>query len=934
MSDLIHRFDWSATPLGPVEGWPQSLKATVKTLLGSRYPMILLWSEDLIQIYNDAYINLIGDKHPYALGHSIRDTQAESWEVIGPMIHEVISTGTPNWVPAQRLALNRAGFTEEAYFSLSYSAVEDDEAVIRGMLCVCSEVTQQVLGERRLKLQRDLAAKAGEVRPQEKVCGDIAAAISDYPWDVPFALIYLNDSRDDAPLLGAAIGVEAGGEAPGRWPLDRALQGETIELDGIEERLAVAGGPFQAPVTRALVLPLRGAGDTALGALVLGINPNCAFDEAYRSFCELLAQQVSMALRNARAYEEERERADALAALDQAKTAFFSNVSHEFRTPLTLLIGPLEEALATAKGQPEQRKRLTVARRNALRLTRLVNTLLDFSRIEAGRARAAVQPVNLTTLTVDLASNFRSAAEQAGLTLTIACQDLGTPVDVDPDMWEKIVLNLLSNAYKFTFTGEIALTLNRDGDDAVLTVRDTGVGIPRKELPRIFERFHRVEKQRGRSHEGTGIGLALVKELVELHGGTIEVDSVVDEGTRFTIRIPMSSRATAPPAGPTDLDATPTRAETFMEEARIWSSDRGPHEEADADPLPAELDGMRPHILLADDNVDMRAYVSRLLRARFEVTAVADGAAALDVIEERRPDLVLLDVMMPVKNGFEVLSIIRSAPSGAQLPVILLSARAGEEARVEGLRAGADDYLVKPFVSRELVARVEGAIRLAQQRAEAAEREARIQADVDLAHRELALKDSMLAEIHHRVKNNLQFLSSLIALTIKDLADPEAVQRLEDLKGRVLNLGLMHNLLYGVGETPIDAVAFLRALAEESRTAYAMAHVGLEIAADPVSLSADQMVPLGLLLNEALLNAFKYAFDDQPNPLIRIALRRNSSGLLGFSVCDNGSGFGKPRPGSSGLRLMRVFANQLGGELAVTYDKGSQLSIEFPEVRR
>ncbi len=240
------------------------------------------------------------------------------------------------------------------------------------------------------------------------------------------------------------------------------------------------------------------------------------------------------------AYEEERRRSEALAELDRAKTTFFSNVSHEFRTPLTLMLGPIEDALAEPL-EPLQRQRLEVLQRNALRLQKLVNSLLDFSRIEAGRIQARYEATDLARLTAELASVFRSAVEKAGLRLIVDCQPLGEPVYVDRDMWEKIVLNLISNAFKFTLEGEIAIELRRNGDAARLMVRDTGTGISAEQLPHIFERFHRVEGARARTHEGTGIGLALVQELVRLHGGSIDVTSVYDVGTTFTIDVPLGS---------------------------------------------------------------------------------------------------------------------------------------------------------------------------------------------------------------------------------------------------------------------------------------------------------------------------------------------------------------------------------------------------------
>ncbi len=362
--------------------------------------------------------------------------------------------------------------------------------------------------------------------------------------------------------------------------------------------------------------------------------------------------------------------------------------------------------------------------RNSLRLLKLVNSLLDFSRIEAGRAQAAYAATDLAALTADLASNFRSACERAGLALRVDCPPLSGQVYVDRDMWEKIVLNLLSNAFKFTFAGEIAVALRQSGAFAELTVRDTGVGIPEHESGRLFERFHRIEGQRSRTHEGSGIGLALVQELVKLHGGTIEAQSAVGRGTIFTVRIPVGDAALAlrPTLG--GLASTSVKADAFVQEALRWLPDE---DDVDArrddfdDPKEGVALARGGRIVLADDNADMRGYVRRLLGKACDVRAVADGKAALDEIRAHRPDLVIADVMMPEMDGFGLLREIRGDPALRDIPVILLSARAGEESRVEGLDAGANDYLVKPFSARELIARVGANLEIAKVRSEGVE---------------------------------------------------------------------------------------------------------------------------------------------------------------------------------------------------------------------
>ena len=308
---------------------------------------------------------------------------------------------------------------------------------------------------------------------------------------------------------------------------------------------------------------------------------------------------------------------------------------------------------------------------------------------------------------------------------------LARPVYVDRDMWEKIVLNLLSNALKFTWEGEIAVALREVDGRAQLTVRDSGVGIPEDELPKLFERFHRVEGARGRSFEGSGIGLALVYELVKQHGGSISVESVVGRGAAFTVAIPLgTSHLPADRVGANNNDAAaPARVSSFVEEALRWlpASATGALLETGSAidipqggaPPPVSAHG---RVLIADDNADLRDYIARLLAERgYETDIVADGHAALVALNSSKPDLLLTDVMMPGLDGFGLLRAVRENPDLRELPVLMLSARAGEEAKVEGLAAGADDYLTKPFSARELLARVASNIAMARVRREAAD---------------------------------------------------------------------------------------------------------------------------------------------------------------------------------------------------------------------
>ena len=735
MGALMRSHDWAATSLGPPARWPQSLKTVIRILLTSRYAMWMAWGEDLTFFCNDAYKPTLGVKQSWALGASSRKVWAEIWPDIGPRIDTVLKTGTATYDENLLLFLKRSGFPEETYHTFSYSPIADDDGSISGMLCVVTEDTERVIGERRLKLLRDLASQLSLARTEQETFEAFRLQARDMK-DLPFTLTYLfeGDQTDRARLVCATGSLDAfeqpalSGALPAwdRWPAGEAFaSGAPVMIADISryfDRALPASLYGSAPEDAVLTMLSKQGQKQPAGFMIAAINPFRRFAPAYAGFVDLLAGQIAASLDNARAYEEERRRAEALAEIDRAKTVFFSNVSHEFRTPLTLMLAPLEDLLdSTNSLAPAVRGRLRIVHRNSLRLLKLVNSLLDFSRIESGRAVANFQPVDLAALTRDLASNFRSACEQAGLSLVIDCPPLPREAYVDRDMWEKIVLNLLSNAFKFTFEGEIRAALRADGEEALFTVSDTGTGIAKSEIPRLFERFHRIEGARGRSHEGSGIGLALVQELVKMHEGHIAVESEERKGTAFTISIPLGTAHLA--RQPAAAAAPTARATAFVEEALRWLPGLTDREEfasdADLSDLPPALrESRRTKILLADDNADMRDYVSRLLSLRHDVEAVADGQTALEAALERRPDLILTDIMMPRLDGFGLIKEIRENESLRDLPVIVLSARAGEEASIEGLVAGADDYLIKPFSARELMARVEAALTLARLRGE------------------------------------------------------------------------------------------------------------------------------------------------------------------------------------------------------------------------
>jgi PAS domain S-box-containing protein len=749
LGELVRQFDWSRTPLGKSEEWPQSLKTVVRVLLTSRFAMWMGWGPELTFFYNDAYRRMtLGKKHPWALGKPSSEVWAEIWGDIGPRIRKVLEGGEATWDEALLLFLERSGYREETYHTFSYSPLSGDDGKVSGHLCVVTEETDRVIGERRLRTLRSFATELSTTTTEDDVCAAIARSLGENQKDLPFTLTYLFSEDGDSAYLACTSGILAGHSAAPQkirldaahqpWPIDELLiQKSPVTIENLAERFdSIPTGYWDRPPLRAVLVPITSQGqDVPAGVLVAALNPYRQMDASYSGFIDLVAGQIAASIANARAYDEERKRAEALAEIDRAKTTFFSNVSHEFRTPLTLMLGPVQDLLSRSQTHltPTAKEQLELANRNGARLLRLVNTLLDFSRIEAGRVHAVYQATDLATFTAELASVFRSATERGGLKLVVDCLPLHELAYVDRDMWEKIVLNLLSNAFKFTFEGEITVSLEQVGNSAELRVRDTGVGIPAAEIPKLFDRFHRVPNARSRTHEGSGIGLALVYELVKLHSGSMQVESVEGKGSVFIVSIPLGQDhlATAQVGGDRPLSSTATGAAPFVQEALRWLPDAEqavtpPDVFADYElmavpgpPVSAGEASDHSRVLIADDNADMRLYLSRLLSERFEVTAVANGRAAFEATQQQLPDLILSDVMMPELDGFGLLRELRARPETKTIPIILLSARAGEESRVEGLDAGADDYLVKPFSARELIARVQTHLQLARVRREA-----------------------------------------------------------------------------------------------------------------------------------------------------------------------------------------------------------------------
>jgi len=727
---LIRSYDWSKTSLGDPADWPKSLKTCIRIILTSRQPMFVWWGKDLVNIYNDAYQAIVGGKHPCAMGQPAREVWKEIWDEVSPRAATAINTNEGTYDESLLLIMERNGYPEETYYTFSYSPVPGDNGEPEGIICANTDDTERIISERQLRTLKDLGKAYIDSLSDDDIYNNTIAILKENPADFPFVLIYKSVNESKMELAGqtctiarsyapAMIDLDSG-DAP--WNLCEAMaiqKDQTVDVNDPD----LPKGTWTIPPHRVLVLPVTQAGQAQpYGALVIGMNPYRLLDERYFSFFELITDQIATGINNIRIYEEEKKRVSALLEIDKAKTVFFNNVSHEFRTPLTLMLGPVEELIKyQGDGLPALfRENTQSIHRNTHRLLKLVNSLLEFSRIEAGRVQASYRPVNLAALTADLASGFRSIIEKAGLKFEVQCDTITRATYVDQEMWEKIVLNLLSNAFKYTLSGRITVTLKDAGNEVILSVQDTGAGIPVHELPHMFERFHRIPGSVGRTHEGTGIGLSLIHELVKMHQGEITLTSEEGKGSIFTVKIPTGklhlpalqiSEVHEELTGSTLAGAFVDEAASLLvvEEDEVINTPEAPIID---DALPDK----NIRILVADDNADMRAYLKRLLEPHFTVYTVANGKEAYDSIHSVKPDMLISDIMMPVMNGQELVQLIRADIHTLRLPVILLSARAGEEARIEGLEAGADDYLVKPFSARELLTKVRSQVTIAKAR--------------------------------------------------------------------------------------------------------------------------------------------------------------------------------------------------------------------------
>ncbi|MER3432561.1 MAG: adenylate cyclase [Leptolyngbya sp. ERB_1_1] len=493
---------------------------------------------------------------------------------------------------------------------------------------------------------------------------------------------------------------------------------QPIVLNDLVQHSEFNVSEFHTPARALLVVPLIADGKI-IGSISLRQNYQSRNWQASEiQLAQSVAAQAAIAVQQSRLYQTTRQQAEKLLQLDRAKTEFFQNISHEFRTPLTLMVGPLEGAVSSSQGLSLEQS--TIALRNSRRLLRLVNQLLDLQRLDAGRMQPKFQPCNLAEFVSQIVETFRPYCEKKGLNLITQLEPC-SDIYLDLEKFDKVLYNLLSNAMKFTPAGQIIIVaLEAIDDRCCLKVRDTGIGIRADQLPHLFERFRQAEGSENRSFEGTGLGLALVKELVELHNGQINVESSYGQGTTFTIDLKFgAAHLPSEQVVDTHCEVQTNRAAVELADLEVeLQDDRDSEPESPMPAAHASVTELSIHqhqakILVVDDNPDLRSYVSGVLKRQgYLVWTARNGAEGFEQAKTHYPSLIVTDLMMPIVSGLDMIRMIRAQEDLKGTPIVLLTAKADEDTRLEGVERGADAYLSKPFNDRELLAEVRNLLAL------------------------------------------------------------------------------------------------------------------------------------------------------------------------------------------------------------------------------
>ncbi|RIB21376.1 hypothetical protein C2G38_1106412 [Gigaspora rosea] len=649
-------------------------------------------------------------------------------------------------------------------------------------------VTRKILINRRLKCLSDLGNRIKDADSLKNGCHIIMNALQKNDKDIPFALIYLIDNNksetnfeprvaylsattfdSDSKVNDEKLIPDHLLETPEvidltkntyenyntyieirrnttnhsflkckSWPIDLIIRKDEHVKVALNDESQAVLFPVKIQSVEKKIL---------IATLICGINPSRPLDNEYMEFLQLVVNHVSSILAQGKLREEEKKQLEMLADLNRQKVTFFQSVSHELRTPLTLMLSPLEETINLCTQEEVIHSHLQIVQRNTRRLLKLVTNLLQTSNIETGQLKVQYRETNIAKLTQELASNFNNMASKLNLNYIIDIpnpndfnQALKNKVYLDHELYETIIYNLCSNAFKHTWSGNIKVRLyidhENERDIVILEVSDTGIGIAEADLKNLFQRFYRVESQQSRSYEGTGIGLSLVKELITIHGGNITVTSKIGKGTTFKCQFPTGFEHL--PINQVCLNEDDDtlnndhqlnlNQQLYLEDLQWDQNNELTIRECESkDIINMDIDETffstnvfhkttKNTVLIVDDNIDMRNYIEGLLKKEFNVYRACDGRDAWLLLTSlpNLPDLILSDVMMPNMNGYELLNKLRSSAKTRLIPVILLTAKAGELSSMKGLEDGANDYIVKPFNSRQLIARIHTNIKLSQ----------------------------------------------------------------------------------------------------------------------------------------------------------------------------------------------------------------------------
>ncbi|PRP76869.1 response regulator receiver ATP-binding protein [Planoprotostelium fungivorum] len=800
--------DWSKTSLGPLSDWPSSFCDATIICFTSAFPMSLFLGRELVQFYNSGYIDMWPDKQAKTWAKPLQQGWPEVWSELDSLINDVCSKGEGFYMMAKLFLLQVGPLLKELYFNFSYSPVSQGRHIV-GIINTVADCSNYVINNRRMEQLRVLALRFTSISTTEDMCKTLTEVLGTNTHDIPFFAYYQVTGEDLSLISRSPCGIgyptSITGPTDTSSPLAEAVtravwntcnDRTSVELDLSGYELPICGG-WKEPPKSSCVTPVF-SDDVLVGVLLVGLNQHLDYDDSYRDFISLVSNQVGNAVKFSKVREDTRKRLEMLSNLDRARTVFFTNVSHEFKTPITLTLGPLEDLLNRERNvyakdvlshkkpnlDPTQTRKIDLIYRNSLRLLKLVNNLLDFSNLDNGEFNGKFEVVDVRELTIECCNLFESSFQKSKLIFLVDCEEVTGEVLVDRDMFEKIVLNMISNSFKYTKNGSVRVSL-KDGDEfVIITVEDTGIGISEIDLPHVFKRFYRGTNREARQ-AGTGIGLALVSELVQLHGGRVDIESKLGQGTRTTATI-KKGQSHIPPDRIHRLDPSMSGSIKIKDKHSVSSSwlsslSRTPPSGTSSPPSPGsmmstESSHHRWRIAFLCLDSEMREYILSIIGGDYDVFVSDDVESIYTQINGNKSDLVLADISTS-GPGFTLLEQMRNEPTNVNLPIIFVNARSGDN-QMESLGKGVDDCLVMPFSDLELRARIAVHIRMSQAQLSVMKHEQDLRHNAEVA---TAAKDNFLAMLAHEMRTPLAPALMLAEEMRCDASVPEQVRHSADV---------------------------------------------------------------------------------------------------------------------------------------------------------